>query len=370
MNLNENEQAINLINESKNVLIFVNPSINLDSITSGIALSLYLEKLEKKVTIYLENKKIDEKYNFLSSLNSITDKLDLKNKLTVSIVTKNVKAKELSYEPKEDRIEIYLTPEDGKSFTKDDVLINDSGKNFDLIITLGISNIKNIGEIYEKNTEFFFNKPIINIDIQNSNELYGKINYIEQTYCSLSELVFDFMTFYKSELIDENIATNILTGIIYNTKEFRSEELTATTMSAIATLMELGADKNKIMNNLYKTKPVDNIKAWAKMLENSKLDEDKKIFYSKIEDNKLSLDLSELFYGFINTIEKVEIAILFNKTNGITYIDLVCSENLNALEISSSFNPVGDKNYVKFAISSDDVEKVVEIVLRKIKEKM
>ena len=370
MNLNENEQIINLINESKSILVLVDPSANLDSITASLSLCLYLEKMGKKAEIYLENKDINEKYHFLPGLNLITDKIDLKNKLTVSIITKNTKAKELSYEPKEDKIEIYLTPEDGKSFTKEDVLINESNKNFDLIISLGVDDIKNIGEVYEKEADFFFNKPIINISIKETTELFGKINCIKTQYNSLSELVFDFMTFYKSELIDENIATNILAGIIYATKDFRSENLTANTMSIMSNLMELGADRNKIINNIYKTKTVDNIKLWAKIIENSKIDPEKNIFFSKIENNDRLIDLSELFYNFINTIEKVEIALLFNKIDGVTYIDLVCSEKFNAFEISSSFSPVGDKNYVKFAISSDNIEKVIEIVLRKIKEKV
>ena len=48
----------------------------------------------------------------------------------------------------------------------------------------------------------------------------------------------------------------------------------------------------------------------------------------------------------------------------------MANNGLNAKEISSDFSPIGDKNEAKFAISSQDVDRVVEIILQKITKKI
>ena len=374
MNLGSNEQILKLIDEKNNILIMVDPIFNPDSFVSGLAFGLYLKKLGKNVSVYSENKffffNIDQKYNFLSGFELIKNVLDLKNKLTIAVLTNNVKAKELSYEPKNDRIEIYLTPEDNKSFTKNDVIISDDNGNFDLIITIGIENLKKSGKIYDENVDFFFNRSIINIDINTANERYGQINHIEPHYRSISELIFDIISFYKSELIDEAIATAILTGIIYKTKGFKIKDLSPNTMTAVSNLMDVGANREKIVNNLYKTKTVSGLKTWARILENSVIDEQSKIFYSTINENNEKIDFNELFDELLSGITTIEIALLFTKVDDITYIDLITNNLLDARIIAADFSPVGDKDSVRFAISSGDTERVTNIVIKKIREKI
>ena len=370
MNLGSNEQILKLIDEKNNILIMVDPIFNPDSFVSGLAFGLYLKKLGKNVSVYSENKNIDQKYNFLSGFELIKNVLDLKNKLTIAVLTNNVKAKELSYEPKNDRIEIYLTPEDNKSFTKNDVIVSDDNGNFDLIITIGIENLKKSGKIYDENVDFFFNRSIINIDINTANERYGQINHIEPHYRSMSELIFDIISFYKSELIDEAIATAVLTGIIYKTKGFKIKDLSPNTMTAVSNLMDVGANREKIVNNLYKTKTVSGLKTWARILENSVIDEQSKIFYSTINENNEKIDFNELFDELLSGITTIEIALLFTKVDDITYIDLITNNLLDARIIAADFSPVGDKDSVRFAISSGDTERVTSIVIKKIREKI
>lgn len=369
MTLGNNEQIFKLIEESKNILIITDQNFNTDSFSGSLSLALFLQELDKNVTLYFKNE-IEEKYKFLNGLNLVKNTIELKNNLTIAISTKNTKAKELSYEPKEDKIEIYLTPEKNKLFTKEDVIITDNQTFFDLIISIGIDSIKNIGEFYDNNVDFFFNTTIINIDNNPENERFGQINFVEPKYKSICELIFDITTIYKSELIDEKIATNMLTGIIYENKGFRIPNLSPNTMEAVSNLIEIGANREDIVNNLYKTKTINDLRIWAKILQNSKLADNNKIFFSVIDDENEQINFSDLFNEVIGTIEEIKIGLLFNKINEIIYINLITNCGLNAKELSSDFNPVGDKNETKFAISSQDVDRVVEITLQKINKKI
>lgn len=368
MTLNNNEQIFKLIEESKNILIISDQNFNIDNISASLSFSLFLQKLDKNTVVYFKNT-IENKYIFLNGLEYIKSNIDIKNNLTIAISTTNTKAKELSYEPKEDRIEIYLTPEKNKKFSKEDITINDNQNSFDLIIAIGISNIKNIGEFYDNNVEFFHNVPTINIDNNPENERFGQINLIEPQYKSLCELIFDITTMYKSEIIDEKIATNMLAGIIYKNKGFKIPNLSPNTMEAVSNLIEIGADRENIVNNLYKTKTLNDLRIWAKILQNSKLANNNEIFFSIIEDENEQINFSDLFNEVISNIEGIKIGLLFNKINNIIYISLLTNNNINAKDIVSELNPIGDKDEAKFAISSSETNKVVEIILEKIIKK-
>lgn len=369
MTLGNNEQIFKLVEESKNILIITDPNFNTDNFSGSLSFALFLQKLDKNVTVYFKND-IEKKYEFLNGFNFIKNTLELKNNLIIAISTKNTKAKELSYEPKDDKIEIYLTPEKNKTFTKEDVMIIDNQNSFDLIISIGIDNIKNIGEFYDNNVEFFFNTTTINIDNNPENERFGQINFIEPKYKSICELIFDITTIYKSELIDEKIATNMLTGIIYKNKGFKIPDLSPNTMEAVSNLIDIGANRQDIVNNLYKTKTVNDLRIWAKILQNSKLANNNEIFLSSIDDENEQINFSDLFNEIISNIDGIKIGLLFNKINDIIYIDLLTNNNINAKDLLSELNPVGDKDEIKFAISSSEIDKVIEIILQKILKKI
>ncbi|HQL11435.1 MAG TPA: hypothetical protein PK507_00280 [bacterium] len=369
MELNNLDQIFRIINENSKILILTDSIFNFDKIAASLSFGLFTQILGKNTIIYFKNT-IEEKYKFLNGFELIKNNIDIKNNLTIAISTKDVKAKELSYEQKEDRIEIYLTPEKNKKFTKEDVSIIDNQNLFDLIITIGVENIEKIGEFYNSNIEFFKNTPIINIDNNIANERFGQINLIEPQYSSICELMFDLITMYKSELIDEKIATNILAGIIYKNKKLNLQKLSSNTVEAISALIEIGADKEKIINNLYKTRNLNDLRVWSKILQNSKLAYNNTLFFSIIDDENEQIDFSDFFNNIIDSIGCIKIGILFNKINDIIYITLITRDNINAKELLKEFNPIGDNEEVNCAVSSSDMNKAVEIVLNKIIKKI
>jgi len=369
MELNNLDQIFRIINESSKILILTDSIFNFDKIAASLSFGLFTQILGKNTIIYFKNT-IEEKYKFLNGFELIKNNIDIENNLTIAISTKDIKAKELSYEQKEDRIEIYLTPEKNKKFTKEDVSIIDNQNLFDLIITIGVENIEKIGEFYNSNIEFFKDTPIINIDNNIANERFGQINLIEPQYSSICELMFDLITMYKSELIDEKIATNILAGIIYKNKKLNLQKLSSNTVEAISALIEIGADKEKIINNLYKTRNLNDLRVWSKILQNSKLAYNNTLFFSIIDDENEQIDFSDFFNNIIDSIGCIKIGILFNKINDIIYITLITRDNINAKELLKEFNPIGDNEEVNCAVSSSDMNKAVEIVLNKIIKKI
>ncbi len=369
MNLSSTEQIFKIIEEKKSALILLSKNYNGDALSASLVLSLYLKKYGKKTCIAIENiENIDKKYKFLPEIDLISNKVFDPSKFTIRINTDRVKAKELSYEPKENAIEVYITSVTENGFKKEDVEIIEENVSFDFVISIGAKSKNDIG-LYSKNLKFLDNKDIINIDINQKNENFGTINCIMQNQKTLSETIFDIISFNKSELIDENIANCILTGIMDKTNGLKAFDISSNTLSNASNLIDLGADKDLISRNIFKNKNLDEIKTSANVIANIK-SFDNNIVYSVNENLNDNFNIKSLFTDNLSYINDVEIFVMFNKKNDIIYSQIITSSKYSADEITSDFKSIGDNEIAQFAIASTDIEKVVEIVLNKIKNKI
>lgn len=362
------EQIFKIIDKNKSALILLSRNYNGDAISSALALSLYLKKYGKESIIAIENiKNIDNKYKFLPEINIITEKIFDPSKFTIKIKTDRIKAKELSYEPKENAIEIYITSADTNGFKKEDVEIIEKNVSFDFVFSIGAKSKSDIG-LYSQNSEFIEGKTLINLDINSKNEKFGDINIIENEK-TLSELIFDIISFNKIEFIDENIANCILTGIIDKTNGLKSFDTTSKTLSNSSNLIDLGADKDIISKNLFKNKKLEEIKNISIILGNTKIFENS-IAYSINENIEESFNIRSIFLDNIFYMDSIDIFIIFNKKNNIVYSQIISSDKYSAIDLTSDFKSIGNEEIAQFAISSPDIEKVTEIVLEKIKQKI
>jgi phosphoesterase RecJ-like protein len=117
-------------------------------------------------------------------------------------------------------------------------------------------------------------KPTINtivIDHHVSNEGFGKINLVDANMTSTGELLFRIFEDWGIE-IDKETAECLLTGIIGDTGSFQYQNVGQDTLRTAATLMEKGADKDKIIYNIYRNIDFKEVKMWGKFIESMKIE--------------------------------------------------------------------------------------------------
>lgn len=370
--INNLPEILKTLDISKNILVIFNND-NSDILMSSICLSYYLEKTQKNIDLISENTKIDSKYDFLNIDNKIKNTLKSDNKFTIIIDTKENKAKELSYEPKENSIEIYLSGEN-RNFEENDITFLKESKKYDLIITLGILDIKNLSKIYNENVDLFYNTPIINIDNNISNERFGQINIVEAQYRTVSELVFDIISQNNPDLIDTKISNLLLTGIIDKTSGFKFTSISPNIMSTSSMLIEIGANREDIIKNLYRTKTVNSLKLWGKVLSNMKYKESGVLWSYLIEDEKgvdiSNFKFSDIFNELVSEIPKIKVALIFIKKENTIEVQVITTKKYNAFELTEEFKGVGNDSEASFAISSNDLDQVISIIIDKLNKKI
>lgn len=183
----------------------------------------------------------------------------------MSLKTTTAELDELSYEVKEDRVDIFLKPKKGK-FSQNDVSFRNAKFPYDLVVTLDTPSLEHLGEVYEKNRDLFFETPVINLDHHPNNEHYGEINLVDLTATSTSEIFAVLIENFEASLIDEPIATNLLTGIIVETNSFQHVKTTPRAFLKASNLVAQGGRHQDIIRELYKTKNISLLKLWGRAL--------------------------------------------------------------------------------------------------------
>jgi nanoRNase/pAp phosphatase (c-di-AMP/oligoRNAs hydrolase) len=96
----------------------------------------------------------------------------------------------------------------------------------------------------------------------------------------VAEILSSLFEKYEELLIDEDIATALLTGIITKTNSFQHARTTPSAFAAASRLITQGARQQEIVKNIFKTKPLPLLKIWGRALARLKTVEDRAAAYS------------------------------------------------------------------------------------------
>ena len=167
-------------------------------------------------------------------------------------VTK-VEVDKLRYEVADNKLNIYLTPFKG-SFAPSDVTFGYGEANikYDLTIALGVPTRARIDRIYDQNAASFEAIPLVNLDFHRSNENYGAVNLIEPNASSLCEMLVALSESLQSGIIDGEIATALLMGIVASTDRFTAAHTSPKSLTVAAQMMAAGARQQAVIKALYR----------------------------------------------------------------------------------------------------------------------
>ena len=274
--LTPNQQALDLIQKSKNILIALPESLNGDSLGSALALEATFKKLNKKVEV-ASAESAPDKLKFLPGTANLKNKLASLRDFVISIDTSQNKISRLRYETEDKILRIFLaTPQ---KIEQRDIRLEPGPFYYDLIITLDAPDLESLWQIFNDNAELFFNKSILNIDHKAGNEYFGEVNLIEPTAAACAEIVAGLIEKLGTLLIDEGTATSLLTGLIIKTHSWQNAKTTPQALNLASLLIIKGANQEIIIKNLYKTKPLNCLKLWGRLMGHLEFDEARQIVW-------------------------------------------------------------------------------------------
>jgi len=376
MALSLHQQIIESLEKTKNILITFKKDYTGDDLAAALALQSFLKKINKPSTIAAADFFLPKKYSFLPNSSLIQASLKSLKKIVLNINLNQSKVEEFSYDVQPDKLQIFITPEEG-DLDLNNIKTADSNYRFDLIITVGSPDLEALGDIYEKNPEFFYKTTIINIDVAPENENFGQINFINLNASSVCEVVYRFIEDYHKQLIDEEIATLLLVGIMEATQRFTSAKLYPATLTIASQLIAAGAKKEEIASNLYRTKNLPTLRLWGRVLARLQKDLEVRLVWSLLNEQDflksgaVENDLNGVVEELITSTPEAQVVVLLyeggKKVNG----QIFCQKNYDALILTKPFNAQGTKSRATFSLSDitlfEAERKVIEEIRNRLK---
>lgn len=184
----DDQTALKAIRDAKEIGIIASSSADTDAVPAALSLYHLFKTFGKKV-IPIVPGKIPKSARSLPASTEIADDFGPKT-LVVTLDTGKNPIEKVTYKTVGDKFKLIIHPQN-RSFEVENIHYDYQGLLPDLLITLGVAHLSDLGELYEKNQKEFSSVTIINNDIDPQNEYYGQINLVDPTKSSLSELVFN-----------------------------------------------------------------------------------------------------------------------------------------------------------------------------------
>lgn len=314
-------EAIELIKESKTILIASHVNPDGDNIGSSLALTLALKKINKNVLI-LKSDSVPNSFSFLPGIDLIRE-----------------------YDSKLKDIDLFIVLDCGD----EDRL----GENKPLLETA---------------------KKIINIDHHISNTNFGDINIVDHEASATGELIYYFIKQMNIDF-DKEIATNLYTAISSDTGSFKYESVTGDTHRIIADLLDYKIDKNNININLYESMSFTQMKLFVKSLASLEILNNSQIAVVKVTQEMLketgaSLEDAEGIISFIRKISTVEAACVLKELESENIkISLRTKKYLDASKICENFNGGGHKRAAGCTIYKN-IEEAKKLIIQEIQTEL
>lgn len=224
---------------AQTVFILLPQNPDLDKIAASLALFLSLKKARKQVTIACPTEMTVE-FSALVGVDRVQTKLAGRD-LTVSFDYIEDSIEKVSYNIENNKFNLVIQPKAGfPPLSTDKVNYSYSGGEADLIFTVGAGDLKDLGKLYQESKSLLARQTVVDIDRSSINKQFGKVNLIDSTASSCSEIIARLISRLGLP-IDEDIASNLLLGIEKTTRGFSSPKVGAATFEAAAFCLRAGA---------------------------------------------------------------------------------------------------------------------------------
>jgi phosphoesterase RecJ-like protein len=376
--LTDIQQLTKLIKDSKHILLVFNSQDQEDALASSLALKGFLLKQQKQVDIACDGFILPKQLQFLPGTEHITAELAHLQKFTIKVDVSKTPLDSISYDVKDNWLSIYLTPKTG-FITKNELRTAQSTFKYDLIITLNTPDLETLGKIFLNNSDLFYRTPIINIDFHSANEYFGQVNVVDSTATSAAEIIYQIFKQLDETLIDKTIATALLTGMIVATRSFKSSQVTPLSLTLASQLIKQGADRELIIQHLYRTRSITTLKLWGQALTHLKNDSALGLVWTTLtrEDFSRSGAQNEDLRGIVdelimNSPEAKIALLLYELDTPIPTVEGIATseKQFSSLDILKSLNPKGNKRQAHIRIENKPLAEAEQFVIKTIKENL
>ena len=253
---NAKQQIVERIKNSSNILVTVSTNPTVDELSAALGLTIMLNKLKKHATAVVSGELpqamafLDPEKVFENTVDSLRDFI---------IALDKEKADHLRYKVDGDVVKIFITPY-RTTITSDDLDFSQGDYNVELVIGLGVRDRDHLDSALAAHGRILHDATVATLTAGDSTSELGSIDWHEDNASSLSEMLVALSESLKADkpILDEQIATALLTGIVAATDRFSNNHTSSRVMTMAAQLMAAGANQQLIAAKLQEAHEIGN----------------------------------------------------------------------------------------------------------------
>lgn len=239
------QQVLDRLNKANNVLISVSRNPSVDQLSAAIGLALVLNKLGKHAVAVFSGT-IPSTIEFLQPEKTFEKTTDSLRDFIISL--DKSKADKLRYKVENNLVRVFITPY-RTSLNQDDLEFSQGDFNVDVVMALGVHEQTEIDQAITAHGRILHDATVIAINKDNPGSL-GSINWSDPNASSLCEMLTGLCSSLKEGILDNQMATAFLTGIVAETDRFSNDKTKPSTMQASSALMTAGANQQLVATKL------------------------------------------------------------------------------------------------------------------------
>jgi hypothetical protein len=242
------QQIVEKIKDSSNILVTVSTNPSVDELSAALGLTLLLNKMNKHATAVFSGA-IPPAITFLDPQKTFENTVDSLRDFIIALDKE--KADHLRYKVDGDVVKIFITPY-RTTISSDDLDFSQGDYNVEFVMALGVKSQDHLDSALEAHGRILHDATVATISVGEEKSELGSIDWNEKGASSLSELLVGLSDSLKNDkpLLDEQIATAFLTGIVAATDRFSNNRTSSRVMTIAAQLMGAGANQQLIASKL------------------------------------------------------------------------------------------------------------------------
>lgn len=240
------------LKDATNILVTVGHDPSVDALAAALALTLILDKIEKTPTAVFSGK-IPPAIEFLEPGKTFDTNVDGLRDFIIALDKE--KADRLRYKVEDDVVRVFITPYK-TTITEKDLTFSQGDFNVDLVIAFGVEKREDLDAAITAHGRILHDAAVITVNQLPGGSSLGEIDWSDPEASSLCEMLMSLTESLQSGLLDQPIATAILTGLVAATDRFRNEKTSPKVMTMAAQLMAAGANQQLIAEKLEEAETV------------------------------------------------------------------------------------------------------------------
>ena len=192
------------------------------------------------------------------------------------------------------------------------------------------------------------------------------------TATSTAEILVSIIEAIGPGNFDADVATCLLTGLISDTASFKNTNTTPKSLTISAQMLAAGARQQEIIQNLYKTRPIQTLKLWGKLLSGLEYDAEHRVVYTSVTNNDLQTakasleDVQIVLDELLSSTPGTDIVVVLVENNGKVTGLLRGLNGQDVLSIAEGFGGSGKALEASFDVQNATLQANKEQIIAKI----